>query len=93
MKHAVALLGITVALAAAAAACGGGDPGSAPDTEESAATVVTGPTTKTGREPLEEQSDSRPAAPEIAGTTLDGETLALADLRGRPVFVKVFAGY
>ena len=32
-------------------------------------------------------------APEIAGETLDGETLSLGDLRGRPVVVNVWSSW
>jgi hypothetical protein len=32
-------------------------------------------------------------APEIEGVTLDGEPLSLADFRGRPVFVNVWAAW
>ncbi len=32
-------------------------------------------------------------APEIAGVTADGERLALADFRGKPVFVNVWASW
>ena len=35
----------------------------------------------------------RVAAPAIAGTTLDGEPVDLADLRGRPVFVNVWSSW
>lgn len=36
-----------------------------------------------------------PAAAEgtISGTTLDGETVALADFRGKPVFVNVWSSW
>jgi hypothetical protein len=36
---------------------------------------------------------SRPAAPPIEGTTLDGERISLADFRGRPVFVNVWSSW
>jgi len=36
---------------------------------------------------------SRPAAPPIAGTTLDGKRLALADLRGKPVLINVWSSW
>ncbi len=32
-------------------------------------------------------------APAIEGTTLDGERLSLADFRGRPVLVNVWAAW
>ena len=36
---------------------------------------------------------SRPAAPAIAGTSLDGERISLADFRGKPVFVNVWSSW
>jgi hypothetical protein len=36
---------------------------------------------------------SRPAAPPIEGTTLDGERISLADFRGKPVFVNVWSSW
>jgi uncharacterized lipoprotein YbaY len=32
-------------------------------------------------------------APNISGTTLDGETISLGDLRGRPVVVNVWSSW
>jgi hypothetical protein len=32
-------------------------------------------------------------APEIGGTTLDGETISLGDFRGRPVVVNVWSSW
>jgi hypothetical protein len=32
-------------------------------------------------------------APEVAGVTIDGKRLSLADFRGRPVFVNVWAAW
>jgi cytochrome oxidase Cu insertion factor (SCO1/SenC/PrrC family) len=32
-------------------------------------------------------------APEISGTTLDGETISLGDFRGRPVVVNVWSSW
>lgn len=37
------------------------------------------------------EDTSRPLAPVIAGTTLDGEPISIEDFKGRPVMVKVFA--
>ncbi len=91
---------VVVAASLALAACGGSDRSGGSEkpvaeTQEAttAAPAVTGPTTKTQREDLEREDESRQPAPAIAGTTLDGERVALADLSGRPVFVKVFGGY
>jgi hypothetical protein len=39
------------------------------------------------------ESEGGRAAPAIAGTTLDGERLALADFRGRPVLVNVWSSW
>jgi cytochrome oxidase Cu insertion factor (SCO1/SenC/PrrC family) len=44
-------------------------------------------TTETAR------SKGGPMAPAIEGTTLDGERLSLADFRGRPVLVNVWAAW
>lgn len=46
----------------------------------------------------EAQAPERPAAdraraPAIAGETLDGKRVSLADLRGKPVFVNVWSSY
>jgi cytochrome oxidase Cu insertion factor (SCO1/SenC/PrrC family) len=50
-----------------------------------------GMTTTTETAPPE--SEGGRAAPAIAGTTLDGERLALADFRGRPVLVNVWSSW
>jgi cytochrome oxidase Cu insertion factor (SCO1/SenC/PrrC family) len=36
---------------------------------------------------------SAPAAPAVAGQTLDGERLALSDFRGKPVVVNVWSSW
>jgi hypothetical protein len=72
------------------AACGGGE--TASESVDATVPTVTGPTTKTQREAIDGQADDRALAAEVAGTTLTGEQVALGDFRGRPVFVKVFAG-
>jgi cytochrome oxidase Cu insertion factor (SCO1/SenC/PrrC family) len=38
-------------------------------------------------------AEGGPMAPAIEGTTLDGERLSLADFRGRPVLVNVWAAW
>ena len=43
--------------------------------------AVTGPTTKTQRESLD-GVEGRAPAPDVAGTTLAGESISLAELRG-----------
>jgi hypothetical protein len=35
----------------------------------------------------------RPAAPELEGTSLEGESISLGDLRGRPVLVNVWSSW
>ena len=40
-----------------------------------------------------EEDTSRPVAPVLVGTTLDGEPLSLEDFKGRPIIVKVFADH
>jgi cytochrome oxidase Cu insertion factor (SCO1/SenC/PrrC family) len=67
------------ALALVAVACGGDQ--SAQDTT----TTTTTTETATGKH--------RPQAPPVAGTTLDGESLALADFRGTPVLVNVWSSW
>ena len=39
------------------------------------------------------EASNRPSAPAIEGVSLDGERLALADFRGRPVFVNVWSSW
>ena len=73
-------LGFLLALSAlAAAGCGG----SSAMEEATPTTTATTPATDT----------SRPAAPAIEGTSLDGERISLAELRGRPVFVNVWSSW
>jgi hypothetical protein len=43
--------------------------------------------------PGEGPDPSREPAPEIAGTTLQGQEVALTDLLGKPVFVNVWASW
>ena len=86
--------GLLLALAAVMGlAASGGSSEMAADAEPPTSAVVTGPTTKTQRESLRAKGDGGPLAPDITGTTLDGKQVSLADFRGRPLFVKVFAGY
>jgi cytochrome oxidase Cu insertion factor (SCO1/SenC/PrrC family) len=86
----VALVRVLVALlalfAVVAAGCG------SESTEEAAppsTTTTTTATTTTETAP----SEGGRVAPAIAGTTLDGERLSLADFRGRPVLVNVWAAW
>ena len=65
-----------------ASGCGGGEnEASTPPTET---TVTAAPDPPDG---------SRPPAPTIAGTSLDGEPVSLADFAGRPVFVNVWSSW
>jgi hypothetical protein len=82
--------GALLAVLLLVAACGGGEPSPAPGDPVAA---VTEPTTKTQRESLGAAGEGGTSAPDVSGTTLDGEPASLDDFRGRPVFVKVFAGY
>jgi cytochrome oxidase Cu insertion factor (SCO1/SenC/PrrC family) len=77
-------LGVLLAVVAlAAAACGGGT-----------STQGTSPeTTTTTTEPPPADGKQRPQAPPIDGTTLDGETVSLADFRGKPVLVNVWSSW
>jgi hypothetical protein len=78
----VRALGLLLAIAAlGAVACGG---------ERSTQDTTQAPPTETERPPVDE---SRPPAPTIQGTTLDGETVSLADFRGRPVLVNVWSSW
>jgi ABC-type glycerol-3-phosphate transport system substrate-binding protein len=70
--------------ALAAVGCGGGAA-----MEEAAPTT----TTTTTSEPAPPADANRPPAPAIEGVSLDGESISLADLRGRPVFVNVWSSW
>ena len=73
-------LGLLLALCALiAAGCGG-------DTMEEAAPPPADTTPQAA-------ASNRPPAPVIEGVTLDGETISLADFRGRPVFVNVWSSW
>jgi hypothetical protein len=60
------------------AGCGNGD--------DEAATPPVDPSTTPA-------TSDRPPAPPIAGTALEGEPVALADFRGRPVLVNVWSSW
>jgi hypothetical protein len=67
-----------------AAGCGGGEEdAAAPSTETSTAPMAT----------TEASGDDRPVAPPIAGTSLEGEPVSLADFAGRPVLVNVWSSW
>jgi cytochrome oxidase Cu insertion factor (SCO1/SenC/PrrC family) len=55
--------------------------------------MVAPPAEQTQTVTATEETSTRPAAPAIAGESLDGEPLALADYRGRPVLVNVWSSW
>lgn len=73
------LLAVAVAVVAIASGCGGSEESAAPVVES----VVETETNPAGR----------PPAPELAGTTLDGEAISLGDFKGRPVLVNVWSSW
>ncbi len=73
-----------LALLAVLAGCGGGTD-AAPTGAETASTGAA-PTTAT-------PPSTAPAAPRVAGTTLDGERVSLDDFRGMPVLVNVWSSW
>jgi cytochrome oxidase Cu insertion factor (SCO1/SenC/PrrC family) len=75
--RAIAVLA-SVLLAFAAAGCGGSNEGAATETMSTASTEPAAPARQ---------------APDVEGVTLDGKRLSLADFRGRPVFVNVWAAW
>jgi cytochrome oxidase Cu insertion factor (SCO1/SenC/PrrC family) len=75
----VRALVVVAALGLLAVGCGGGTAADDPETP---------PATTAAPE-----TSSRPPAPAIEGTTLDGDRMSLADLRGRPVFVNVWSSW
>jgi cytochrome oxidase Cu insertion factor (SCO1/SenC/PrrC family) len=79
----VRALGFLLALSAlVAAGCGG-----------SGAMEEATPTTATTTAQATPANASRPPAPAIEGTALDGRRISLADFRGRPVFVNVWSSW
>ncbi|CAN5830083.1 MAG: hypothetical protein H0T97_11020 [Actinobacteria bacterium] len=85
MRALMLLLGVCALFVAG---CGGGsdDEAAAPAPPP----VTDPPVTET---PAPGKTATRPTAPPIAGTTLDGEKAALADLRGKQVFVNVWSSW
>jgi predicted small lipoprotein YifL len=82
---------LTVVLVLVAlAGCGGdGTPTTAPTTAPTTG-PTTGPTTAPTTGPT--TAPPVPGAP-LSGTSLDGETVSLADFRGKPVFVNVWSSW
>jgi cytochrome oxidase Cu insertion factor (SCO1/SenC/PrrC family) len=76
--RAIAVLA-SVLLAIAAAGCGESNEDAATETMSTAAST--------------EPTAPARQAPDVEGVTLDGKRLSLADLRGRPVFVNVWAAW
>jgi hypothetical protein len=77
----LALVVAATALATFAAACGGG--------RDESATVAT----TTVGEAAPPSEPGRAAAPAIAGVSLDGDSISLADFRGRPVLINVWSSW
>jgi hypothetical protein len=73
----VRLAALALVLLAFGAACGSAEEQSAP------------PETAT----TEAAASARPPAPAISGESLDGEPIALGDLRGRPVLINVWSSW
>jgi cytochrome oxidase Cu insertion factor (SCO1/SenC/PrrC family) len=78
----VRALGLLLALVALVAIGCGGEQG----TQETTAA----PPAETETQPRDKR---RAAAPPVEGQTLDGEPLALADFRGKPVLVNVWSAW
>jgi hypothetical protein len=76
---------VVLALLALLGGCGGEEEAAAP--AEPRGTAPPRETTPRADEP------KRPAAPEIAGVDLDGNTLSLASFRGRAVLVNVWSSW
>ena len=76
---------LTALLALVAVGCGSGEDDTAATTSPQTQTVTT--------TAPEENGSERPAAPPIEGESLEGETIALADFRGRPVLVNVWSSW
>jgi ABC-type glycerol-3-phosphate transport system substrate-binding protein len=93
------LVVLALALTAlAASACGGGEDQSAP-----APATTTAPVTTTAPAPTTAPHTTAPAteagaprgkaAPDIAGRTLDGDPISLADYRGKKVIVHAWSSW
>ncbi|MBA3565441.1 MAG: hypothetical protein H0W31_01145 [Actinobacteria bacterium] len=78
-----ALTLLAALFALVAAGCGG-------SSDDEAAAPAPPPVTEAA---APEDAAMRPAAAPIQGTTLDGEQAALADLRGKQVFVNVWSSW
>jgi len=74
------LLALATVLLLAGAGCG------STSTDEAA------PPTETAPAPTPPPTQARQAPP-VAGVTLDGASLSLADFRGKPVFVNVWSSW
>ncbi|MGH3133636.1 MAG: TlpA family protein disulfide reductase [Gaiellaceae bacterium] len=73
---------LAAALVAVVAGCGS-DSGGQASPPGSTATEAGAP----------DDASNRPPAPDIEGTSLDGERISLAGYRGRPVFVNVWSSW
>lgn len=82
---------VLVALAAVLVWSGCG--GSSEKTTAGAPPEEPAQTTAPERQPEPEPTPDRPPAPTLEGVTLQGEPIALADYRGRPVLVNVWSSW
>ena len=71
-----------------AAGCGGGG-----ETEQAGQLPPEPTPVETERTAPPDDGGGRPAAPPIAGTSLDGREVSLADFAGRPVLVNVWSSW
>jgi AhpC/TSA family len=84
------LVVLALALTALAASACGGEEESAPAATTAPATTTAAPTTA----PATASGAPRgKAAPDIAGRTLDGDTISLADYRGKKVIVHAWSSW
>ena len=74
-------IAVIALLVLVATGCGSGDPEGAPP--EQTTTAVSEQTT----------DSSRDAAPALSGESLEGESLALGDFRGRAVLINVWSSW
>jgi hypothetical protein len=81
------LVVLALSLTALAASACGGEEESAPATTTALETTTAAPTTAPATAPRGK------AAPDIAGRTLDGDTISLADYRGKKVIVHAWSSW
>lgn len=76
---ALRVLAVALLVAAIVTGCGSSNEEAAPVVEP----VIESETIQSGR----------PRAPELSGTTLDGDSISLGDFRGRPVLINVWSSW